>query len=84
MHLPQPKLPAKKKVAVPLPTPRVPAAAKPAAKPAKRKTPDTKPAKPASHKKKLRAKISNAKPPRRQAALAAKDSLRDDAKRGKT
>ena len=29
MHLPQPKLPAKKKVAVPLPTPRVPAAAKP-------------------------------------------------------
>lgn len=59
-------------------------AAKPAAKPAKRKTPDTKPAKPASHKKKPRAKISNAKPPRRQAALAAKDSLRDDAKRGKT
>ena len=29
MHLPQPKLPAKKKVAVPLPTPRAPAAAKP-------------------------------------------------------
>ena len=35
-------------------------------------------------KKKPRAKVSTAKPPRRQAALAAKDALLDDARRGKT